>query len=173
MEKFNKTGTTHIIAISGFNIGIVALLSFIAIKLMMKSSTYLLLRFNIIKVSTVFGIIPVIIFTFIAGLGVSVIRASIMAVTFMLAIILGKEKDLYNSLALSALIIIVISPYSLFDISFQLSFMAVWAILFITPRLTMMIPESNPAEISKHIVRAKKIYKNILIFIIVSLCATL
>jgi competence protein ComEC len=173
MENFNKTGTTHIIAISGFNIGIIAFLSFFAIRLIMKSSTYLLLRFNIIKVSTVFGIIPVIIYTFIAGLGISVVRASIMAVTFMIAIIMDKERDLYNSLALAALIILVISPYSLFDISFQLSFMAVWAILFITPRLSMMLPEGVTEAIPNDTVWVKNIYKNIFIFIIVSLSATL
>ena len=173
MENFNKTGTTHIIAISGFNIGIIAFLSFIIIRLIMKSSTYLLLRFNIIKVSTVFAIVPVIIYTFIAGMGISVIRAAIMAVTFMIAVIFGKDRDLYNSLVLAALIILVVSPPSLFDVSFQLSFMAVWAILFITPRLTLMIPDGKREEIAPYGIWATKIYKNIVIFIIVSLSATL
>jgi competence protein ComEC len=139
----------------------------------MKSSTYLLLRFNIFKVSTIFAIIPVIIYTFIAGMGVSVVRAAIMAVTFMIAIILGKERDLYNSLALAALIILVIYPPSLFDVSFQLSFVAVWAILFITPRLTSIIPEVKPKEESRHTDMTKKIFRNIYIFLIVSLSATL
>jgi competence protein ComEC len=172
MDKFNKTGTTHIIAISGFNIGIIAFLSFIVIRLIMKSSTYLLLRFNIFKISTIFAIVPVVIYTFIAGMGVSVVRAAIMAVTFMIAIILGKERDLYNSLALAALIILVIYPPSLFDVSFQLSFVAVWAILFIAPRLTSMIPEGKPEEESKHKAMTKKVFKNIYIFLVVSLSAT-
>jgi len=173
MENFNKTGTTHIIAISGFNIGIIAFLSFIVIRLIMKSSTYLLLRFNIVKVSTIFAIVPVIIYTFIAGMGISVIRAAIMAVTFMIAIIFGKDRDLYNSLVIAALIILAVSPPSLFDVSFQLSFMAVWAILFITPRLTMMIPHVNREEMPRHRVWVAMICKNIVIFIIVSLSATL
>jgi competence protein ComEC len=173
MENFNKTGTTHIIAISGFNIGIIAFLSFIVIRLIMKSSTYLLLRFNIVKVSTVFAIVPVIIYTFIAGMGISVVRAAIMAVTFMIAIIFGKDRDLYNSLVLAALIILVVFPPSLFDVSFQLSFMAVWAILFITPRLAMMIPDDKREEMPRYRVWATKSYKNIVIFMIVSLSATL
>ncbi|MEN6317333.1 MAG: DNA internalization-related competence protein ComEC/Rec2 [Syntrophaceae bacterium] len=173
MENFNKTGTTHIIAISGFNIGIVAIMSFFIIRLIMKSSKFLLLQFNIIKISTIFGIMPVILYTFIAGMGISVIRASIMAIIFMIAIILGKDKDLYNSLSLAALIILVISPYSLFDISFQLSFTAVWAIIFIAPRITMMLFGDNTKETLNHKYWIKKIYKNICIFIIVSLSATL
>jgi competence protein ComEC len=173
MENFNRTGTTHIIAISGFNIGIIAFLSFIIIRLIMKSSSYLLLRFNIVKVSTIFAIVPVITYTFIAGMGISVVRAAIMAVTFMIAVIFGKDRDLYNSLVLAALIILVVSPPSLFDVSFQLSFLAVWAILFITPRLTMMIPDINRDAMPRHRVWAAMIYKNIVIFIMVSLSATL
>ncbi|MGA2330925.1 MAG: DNA internalization-related competence protein ComEC/Rec2 [Syntrophales bacterium] len=173
MENFNKTGTTHIIAISGFNIGIIAFLSFAIIRLIMKSSTYLLLRFNIIKVSTVFAIGPVIIYTFIAGIGISVVRAAIMAVTFMIAIIFGKDRDLYNSLVLAALVILAVSPPSLFDVSFQLSFMAVWAILFITPRLALLLPHGNHEELPRYKVWATKIYKNVVIFVIVSLSATL
>ena len=173
MDKFNKTGTTHIIAISGFNIGIIAFLSFFVIRLIMKSSTYLLLRLNILKVSAICAIVPVIIYTLIAGMGVSVVRAAIMAVTFIIAIILGKERDLYNSLALAALIILVIYPPSLFDVSFQLSFMAVWAILFISPRLTSVIPEGELGGSSLYRIMMKKIIKNIYIFLIVSLSATI
>ncbi|HYA14963.1 MAG TPA: ComEC/Rec2 family competence protein [Syntrophales bacterium] len=75
-------------------------------------------------------------------------------------------------LALAALIIIVIYPPSLFDISFQLSFVAVWAILFISPRLTSMIPESEHGESSSYKIMTQKALKNIYIFLIVSLSAT-
>jgi len=173
MEKFNRTGTTHIIAISGFNIGIIAFLSFFAVRLLMRTSTYLLLQFNLVKVSTIFGIIPVIMYTFIAGMGISVVRASIMALTFMIAIILGKERDLYNSLALAALIILIISPYSLFDISFQLSFVAVWAILYITPKFSEIIRRGSPEGMSTYAEWVKKILTNTYMFMIVSCAATL
>jgi competence protein ComEC len=125
MDKFNQTGTSHIIAISGFNVGIIAIFSIFLFRILMKSSEVLLLKFNIVKISTALSFIPIAIFTFIAGMGVSVVRATIMALTFLVAILLGKVRDLYNTLALAALIILVISPPSLFDISFQLPFMAV------------------------------------------------
>jgi len=173
MEKFNKTGTTHIIAISGFNIGIIAALSIIMARLLMKSWTYLLLRFNIHVVTTVFAIIPVVVFTFIAGMGMSVVRAAIMAVTFMIAIIIGKERDLYNTLALAAIIILTISPHALFDISFQLSFVAVWSILFITPRLMEWLPQISPDVESRYSIFNRSTLRNVLIFISVSVSATL
>lgn len=173
MEKFNKTGTTHIIAISGFNIGIIAALSIIVARMIMTFSTYLLLRFNIFVATTVFAIIPVVFYTFIAGGGMSVLRAAIMSITFMIAIIIGKERDLYNTLALAAFIILAISPYALFDISFQLSFMAVWSILFCTPRLMEWLPKDSPDVTSRYSIFYRKTVRNILIFVIVSLSATL
>jgi competence protein ComEC len=173
MEKFNKTGTTHIIAISGFNVGIIAALSIIVARIIMTFSTYLLLRFNIHVATTVFAIITVVFYTFIAGAGMSVVRAAIMAVTFMIAIIIGKERDLYNTLALAAFIILAISPYALFDISFQLSFVAVWSILFCTPRLMEWLPKDRTDVASRYSIFYRKTLRNILIFIIVSLSATL
>ena len=170
-EKFNRTGTSHILAISGFHVGIVALLSISLIRLIMKSFPYLLLRFNVIKVSTFGACVPIVIYAFIAGMGISVVRATIMIVTFMVAILLGRERNLYNTLALAAFIILVFSPYSLFDISFQLSFTAVAAILFITPRLVLLIPKGKPQ--GEALSFPGKALKSILLFIMVSLAATL
>jgi competence protein ComEC len=173
MDNFNKTGTTHIIAISGFNIGIVAVLFMMIIRMIMKSSSYLLLRFNINVISAVFAIVPVVSYTCIAGMGMSVVRATIMAITFMMAIVLGRARDLYNTLSLAAFIILIIYPHALFDISFQLSFVAVWAILFITPRLMAWLPESNPDEASRYRIMNKRTLRNLLIFVSVSVSATL
>jgi competence protein ComEC len=172
-DQFNRTGTSHIIAISGFNVGIIAFFSVLIIRMIMRTSEYLLLRFNITKVSMALSFIPIAIFTFIAGMGISVVRATIMALAFLVAIFLGKDRDLYNTLALAALLILVVSPPSLFDISFQLSFSAVAAILFMTPKLTALIPkpplEGKPG-IQLFIYR--RLY-DIALFMIVSISATL
>ena len=60
LENFKRTGISHVLAISGLHIGIIAFLSLILIKAIMKSSEYLLLKFNIIKISAIFAIIPII-----------------------------------------------------------------------------------------------------------------
>ena len=179
MEKFNRTGTTHIIAISGFNIGIVAVFSLFTIRLLLKSSEYLQLRYNMTRISTLFAILIVILYTFIAGSGISVVRASIMVVLFMIAILINRERDLYNTLALAAFIILVATPYSLFDISFQLSFIAVASLLFLTPRLTALLPSPPPPE-SPSMTREERIKRHSkralragIIFFLVSLTATL
>jgi competence protein ComEC len=179
MEKFNRTGTTHIIAISGFNIGIVAVFSLFMIRLLLKSSEYLQLRYNVNRISTLFAILIVIFYTFIAGSGISVVRASIMVVLFMVAILINRERDLYNTLALAALVILIVTPYSLFDISFQLSFIAVASLLFLTPRLTALLPAPPMPEPSgmthkdRLIRQGKKALHAGIIFFFASLSATL
>jgi competence protein ComEC len=173
MEKFNQTGTSHIIAISGFNVGIIAVFSIFVFRFIMKFSETLLLRFNIVKLSTAFFFLPIAIFTFIAGMGVSVVRATIMALAFLAAILLGKVRDLYNTLALAALIILIVSPASLFDLSFQLSFTAVAAILFITPKLAARVPKPDLTEHSSIKRICGRILYDTALFLIVSVSATL
>jgi len=163
-ESFNRAGVSHILAISGFHIGMIAFFSIFIVRYIMKFSEYLLLRFNIYKVSAVFAVFPIITYAFIAGFGISTVRATIMILAFLTAILCGRERDLFNILALAAFVILAISPPSLFDISFQLSFIAVAAILFIAPRLSSLIPKGKPDG---------KILRNIILFIIVSLSATL
>lgn len=163
-ESFNRAGVSHILAISGFHIGMIAFFSILIAKYIMKSSEYLLLRFNIYKVSAVFAVVPIITYAFIAGLGISTVRATIMILAFLTAILCGRERDMFNILALAAFVILAISPPSLFDISFQLSFIAVASILFIAPRLSLLIPESD---------RNRKFLRWIILFTIVSLSATL
>jgi competence protein ComEC len=178
MEKFNRTGTTHIIAISGFNIGIVAFFSLFIIRLFLKSSEYLLLKWEITRISTLVTILIIILYTFIAGLGISVIRASIMVVLFMIAILINRERDLYNTLALAAFCILTIAPYSLFDVSFQLSFVAVMSLLFLTPKFTSLLPalstDTSTVTGSKWLVQYLKwAFRSVMIFFFASLSATL
>lgn len=177
MEKFNRTGTTHIIAISGFNVGIVAVFSLFLIRLVLKSSEYLLLKWDITRVTTFFAIVTVVLYMFIAGVGISVVRATIMVALFMVAIIFNRERDFYNTLAFAAFLILIIAPYSLFDISFQLSFAAVAAILFLTPRMVALLPAPDSAASGagkgKLVFLTKKAARGTVVFFLVSLSATL
>lgn len=146
LAKFNRTGTTHILAISGFNVGLVFLFSILAIQAILKSSEYLLLRFNMLVISTFIAAIPVIVYTFIAGLGMSVIRASIMILALVASVVLEKERDLPNTLFFAALIMLAFHPPALFDVSFQLSFAAVAAIIFIAPKFSDLLKRKDPVE---------------------------
>ena len=164
-DKFNRAGVSHILAISGLHVGIIAFISLIIIRTIMKSSGYLLLKFNIFKVSALFAVIPIISYAFIAGLRISTIRATIMILCFLIALLAGRGRDLLNILAFAAFAILIISPASLFDVSFQLSFMAVASIILITPTLSGIIPKAKEHGIFR------KGITSIILFTMVSLSA--
>jgi competence protein ComEC len=168
-DNFNKTGTSHILSISGLHIGMVAATTFFIIALILKSSEYLMLRFNIIKIASAAAFLMVLIYALIAGMGVTVIRSALMALVFLCALFLGRQKDIFNALALAALIILVISPEALFDISFQLSFTSVLAIIYIVPRFSNF---SFPL-LAGLPVWWQKIIRHIFLSILVCIAATL
>ncbi|MEW6374630.1 MAG: DNA internalization-related competence protein ComEC/Rec2 [Thermodesulfobacteriota bacterium] len=134
-EDFIATGIAHLLAISGDHLGIVALLSFSLFIWIMKRSEFLLLSISVKKWAATLTIPCILLYTFIAGGGISVIRATIMVITFFFSILFNRERNLLHTLALAAFLILIVSPPSLFDVSFQLSFLAVLSILYLVPRI--------------------------------------
>jgi competence protein ComEC len=133
-KMFNDTGTLHLLAISGSNVGLVMLFCFYF---------FLLLRVSR-KISFILTIPAIIIFSYITGNQPSVVRASIMATLFLLGFFWEKEQGLVNILSFSALLILFFSPLSLFDVGFQLSYAATLGII-----LLVASPESLFSRFSK------------------------
>ncbi len=166
-EHFILTGTAHLLAISGDQFGIVALLSFSLFLWVLKRSEFLLLSISVRKWAAGLTIPCVVLYAFIAGGGISVIRAAIMVITFLFSILLNRERNLLHTLALAAFLILIFSPPSLFDVSFQLSFLAVLSILYLVSRL---LQELKQEEISVLLKTSWK--KNILKYMRLSLLVT-
>ena len=166
-EYFILTGTAHLLAISGDQFGIVALLSFSLLLWILKRSEFLLLSISVRTWAAGLTIPCVVLYAFIAGGGISVIRAAIMVITFLFSILLNRERNLLHTLALAAFLILIFSPPSLFDVSFQLSFLAVLSILYLVPRI---LQEFKREDISLLLRTSWK--KNILRYIGLSLLVT-
>lgn len=124
-DSMSKAGTVHILVVSGFNVGVVASIAVLLLKVLGISR----------RVRCFLVIICLIIYCFATGASSPVVRATIMAVFFLAGIIIKREADIRNSLALAALFILFLSPRDLFSISFQLSFSCVAAIVFLYPKL--------------------------------------
>ena len=124
-----KTGTVHILVVSGFNAGIVSFCVLLFLKLIRVSRK---VRFCI----TIFFLI---VYCFMTGSSNPVIRATIMTIVFILAYLIKREPDIYNSLSLAALFILVVSPRQLFDIGFQLSFVSVISIVYFYAKLKQLL----------------------------------
>ena len=121
------TGTTHLLAISGQNLTIIAglLLSLGLFFFGRRYYIYVWLTLIIIWFYSV-----------LTGLQAPVIRSAIMASIFLLAEILGRQKYSFPALMFSAGIMAALSPNVLGNLSFQLSFMAMTGLIFITPIFT-------------------------------------
>jgi len=134
-EPFNQTGLGHMLAVSGLHIGLVAWVAFFLFKWVLSRSYRLALEIDVRKMSAFLTAFPVIGYTLLAGFQVSSQRAMIMILAFLGSLILGREREVWSTLALAGLIILFLDPNALFSISFQLSFMAVIGILWLTPAI--------------------------------------
>jgi competence protein ComEC len=145
----------------------VALLSFSLLIWILKRSEFLLLSVSVRKWAAGLTIPCIVLYAFIAGGGISVIRAAIMVITFLVSILLDRERNLLHTLALAAFLILIFSPPSLFDVSFQLSFLAVLSILYLVPHI---LQEFKQEGISALLRTSWK--KNIMKYIMLSLLVT-
>ena len=128
---FSRTGTAHLLAISGLHIGIVAGLAFFCFRLILSWSERILLAGWCIKGAALLSLFPVVFYGLLAGMSPATQRAVIMVAVFLTSLLFERERDTINTLVLAGLVILIISPTSLLEVSFQLSFSAVFAILYV------------------------------------------
>jgi competence protein ComEC len=112
-NAFKNTGTAHIIAISGFNMIIIAGIFFSMFKNLHSE-----------RLGALFAIIGIAFYTFLVGAEIAVVRAALMGSISLLARQLGRRTDGINAIAVVAFIMAVINPLVLWDVDFQLSFFA-------------------------------------------------
>lgn len=126
---FNRAGVGHVMAISGLHVGMVATLSFAAARWTMAWIPLLLKLAWVRKTASAISLVPVLGYGILAGLSPSTQRAMLMVTICLLGIWVGRRHDWLNTLALAALVILLIYPPALLSISFQLSFAAVLALI--------------------------------------------
>ncbi len=129
-EQFKKTGTVHILVVSGMHLSIL-----IGTILVILKSFRLPLWISVV-IASVFNLLYVL----AAGSGASVIRAGIMAQAAMLGQVFERDRDFLTALSLAALILLIINPLSLFQIGFQLSFTATISLVYLAPLIADKIP---------------------------------
>lgn len=124
LDEFNKTGTTHIVAISGYNITLIALIFMgflLALGLARPHAFY-------------FAVIGIILFTLLTGASASVVRAAIMGILILIAQKAGRLSLASNAVILAGAAMIAINPSLLrFDVGFQLSFLATLSLIYLVP----------------------------------------
>jgi len=123
-EIFRKAGLSHIVALSGYNITVVA------------NAITKTLSFLPNTVGFFGGIIGIILFVIMSGASSTAVRAGLMALIIVLADITHRNYQVGRALIVAGLLMVIINPKILvFDISFQLSFLATIAIIYVSPVL--------------------------------------
>ena len=139
-NAFSATGTSHILAISGYNITIVAAALMALLAPLGKRRSYWLV---------VAGIMA---FTLMVGAGASVVRAAIMGILGLTAVQLGRRQDAGVGILLAAALMCAFNPLLLrWDVGFQLSFLALVGIVYIEPLLSKNIPSVMATTVAANI----------------------
>ncbi|MBN1903740.1 MAG: DNA internalization-related competence protein ComEC/Rec2 [Deltaproteobacteria bacterium] len=140
-EYFNLTGLGHVLAVSGLHVGMIACISFFIFRQILSLSYKLAIRHNIKKITALATCLPVIGYTALSGFQVSGQRAMIMALAYLFSIIMDRESDIWSTLFFSAFIILAVDPLAIESISFQLTFLAVVGIVWLTPFIQKIFPD--------------------------------
>lgn len=119
--SFRATGIAHLLAVSGLNVSIIILIFNFLLKKLKVSY-----KFNL-----VLSLIFLSFYCYLCDFSVSVVRASLMALFALYATIRGKAYDNLSVLSLVAILIMIVSPIEMFNISFVLSFSAVLSIMLL------------------------------------------
>ncbi len=122
VQAYSNTGVVHIIAVSGLHLGLIYILLLAILN-----------RVPVVKKSKLLRVVLVLmclwLFALITGASASVLRSAVMFTFIIMGENMGKKSSMYNSLAVSAAVLLVYNPYFLWDVGFQLSYLAVIGIV--------------------------------------------
>ncbi len=166
ITTFQTSGAMHILAVSGLHTGIIMMITSILLAFLDFSQTT-----RIIKCALV--IITLWAFAAITGFSASVCRSALMFSMLTVSLILNRRSSTYNTLAASAFILLTINPLLIFNVGFGLSYLAVLAIISITPFVQHLLPKFDPVHDTKISLAGKWIAKYFVGIVFVSIAAQL
>lgn len=125
---FQQTGAAHVLALSGLHLSVIYF--FLAQAIRMRRNKV---------ISQILLIFSIWAFAFLTGLSVSLVRAATMLTIYSMVDIMQRSRATFNTLSLTVLLLLIANPLSIFDISFQLSVMAVLSLMIYTKPLYYLI----------------------------------
>ena len=128
-ESFMRSGTAHVLAVSGSNVAVLAGVLFLLLEFLRTGRRW---RIALTCACIVF-------YMMLTGGQPPVVRAGVMAIIVLLAGVVQERPHVLNSLGVAASAILLFDPRQLFDVGFQLSFAAVFSIVLLYPMFTPMI----------------------------------
>lgn len=135
-QNYSNAGAMHILAISGLHVGIIFVVLNFLLKFMNDTK-----KKKIIKSVVIIGFLWF--YAFITGLSPAVFRATIMFSLVSAAGFLDRKSQIYNTIFFSAFVMLLLKPTSIFEVGFQLSYVAVLSIVFFQPRISKLFYTKN------------------------------
>lgn len=121
-EAYSISGTSHILAVSGLHIGIIFQLIILLLGGKRRSKLTIILSTTIVWAYVIF-----------IGFPASAVRAATMLSIYSMVLLSLRPDPTLNTLALAYIIMVLVNPFNIFDIGFQMSFLAVGSILLFYP----------------------------------------
>ena len=122
VQAYSNTGVVHIIAISGLHLGLIYM-----VLLWLFDRIPFIKRFKIFKSISIISCLWI--FSLLTGASASVLRSAVMFTCIIIGKTIKRQSSIYNSLAASAFILLCYNPYFLWDVGFQLSYLAIIGII--------------------------------------------
>lgn len=136
VNAYSKTGTMHVLSVSGMHVGIVFLVLSVVLKFMDRTKNTRLIRaFLIISIIWFYALLT--------GFSAPACRAAVMLSFVVLGKALNKSQNTYNLIAISAFFLLIYNPYYVVDAGFQLSYLAVMGLVYFHPKIYQMVYVKN------------------------------
>ena len=128
VQIFSKTGVIHVLAVSGMNVGIIYVVLDLLLRFLKRRRSGIILH-TLLILSALWG------YALITGMSASVLRAAAMFSFIVIGTNLSRHPNIYNTLAASAFVLLCLNPFLVYNVGFQLSYAAVFSIVFFHPYL--------------------------------------
>ena len=128
VQIFSKTGVIHVLAVSGMNVGIIYVVLDLLLRFLKRRRSGIILH-TLLILSALWG------YALITGMSASVLRAAAMFSFIVIGTNLSRHPNIYNTLAASAFVLLCLNPFLVYNVGFQLSYAAVFSIVFFHPFL--------------------------------------
>lgn len=130
-SAFRTSGIIHIVVLSGYNVMLVVTFILFLLSFVLKKQARIIC-----------GFVAIVLFALLVGLSATVVRASVMASILLLADLLGRRYDLGRALLCAGAVMVCVNPYLLvYDVGFQLSFMATLGLIIVAPTFETFISD--------------------------------
>ena len=133
LDIYSKTGTIHVLSVSGMHVGLVyVVLNWLFFFLNGKQI------FRTLKTMIILSLIWF--YALLTGFSPSVLRAAVMISVFMTAKLFSRNTNSYNIIAFAAFCLLLFNPFLIWDVGFQLSFLAVFGLIYLQPKIKDLLP---------------------------------